>query len=168
MVKNQSLFLGSHVIKIIIETMKRMCTWSAREQMLIYRYRPEMMKPLKGFQRTREGTLDAAGHVIEGVGQVITGTNGRLRGLGKIGLGILDFADTGVSALADGVRSLSGMPSNGTSGKFNITRAAMDIKNIRGDDVMHTIQDTIAYTTGLAHAVLFKPGSDILRAFSKP
>ncbi len=96
----------------------------------------------------------------------MTGTNGRLRGLGKIGLGILDAADVGVSVIADGIRSLSGMPSNGTSGKYNITRAFGDYKNIRTDDPLHIMQDTIAYGTGLAHAMIFKPGSDVVRAIS--
>lgn len=148
--------------------MKKIFTWSAREGRLIYRYGADMMEPLEGFQRTKESTLGALGNIGGGVKQVITGTNGRLRGLGKIGLGVLDFADTGVSALADGVRSLSGMPSSSVSGKYNTTRAFADYKNIRTDDVMHTVGDTVAYTAGLVHAVVFKPGSDLLRAFAKP
>lgn len=147
--------------------MKNLNVVSAAENRIM-RYSAEMMEPLGGLQRSKESTFEAIGNIGEGVKQIITGTNGRLRGLARVGQGILDVADTGVSAIADGVRSLSGMPSNGASGRYSITRAFRDYQNIRTNDAMNTIKDTTAYVAGLVHAVVFKPVSDLLRAVSKP
>lgn len=124
----------------------------------------EYLHSLGGLQRTKESTIGAAGDVVGGVGSVITGQGGRFRGILRAGEGVANVLDAVPSAATDGLRSLSGMPTGSESpARFNITRAINDAANIRTDDPLHTVTDTLSWTAGMAHAVLFRGGSDVLR-----
>ncbi len=140
---------------------------SARENRLLrLNASGEYMDELKGLQRTKESSIGAAGNIVGGTGQILTGSGkGRLDGALRLGQGALDIFDVPVSGVADGIRSLSGMPTgNEAPSRFNVTRAFNDYANIRTDDPMNTVKDGMAWTAGMVHAVFFKGGSDLLKA----
>lgn len=146
--------------------------WSAKERRLLSLKlesvgSSDTLEPLGGWQRTKESTFGAVGNILGGTGQVITGNGkgGRIGGVARFGQGALDAFDIPISALADGVRNVAGTPSNPHSpSRFNITRAAKSFTDIRMDDPMNTIKDSIVFTTDNIHALFFKPGSDALKA----
>jgi hypothetical protein len=122
------------------------------------------LEPLGGFQRTKESSIGAVGNVLGGVGQVITGTNGRFRGLLRVGEGVFDALDIVPSAIADGVRMTAGTPSKShTPSGFHTVRAFRHASDIRTDNVVNGVLDTGAVVVDNIHAIGFKLGSDILR-----
>jgi hypothetical protein len=122
----------------------------------------DLLKPLGGFQRTKESTIGALGNVGGGAVALLKGkiVGGPL----QIAQGVFDALDTIPSAVADGVRGVMGTQSgNYGSSRTNIGRAFSHVGDIDLSDPVETIKDTIAVTTDAVHAVVFKPLSDVLR-----
>lgn len=130
----------------------------------------DTMEPLEGFQRTRESSIGAVQNVLGGLRQTITGKNwdgekkSRIGGVAGVGRGVLDAFDIPVSLGADAIRNVAGTPTKPHSpSKYNITRALKSV-DIRTDDPVNAIKDTVVYVSDNVHALLFKPGSDALKA----
>lgn len=122
------------------------------------------LEPLGGFQRTKESSIGAVGNVAGGIGQIITGTGGRFKGILRVGEGIFDALDVVPSAVADGVRMVAGTPSNShTPSRFHTVRAMRHASDIRTDNVVNGVLDTGAVAVDNIHAIGFKLGSDVLR-----
>lgn len=123
------------------------------------------MEPLGGLQRTKESSIGAVTNIAGGIGQVITGTGGRIKGVLRMGQGVLDAFDIVPSLAADGVRKFAGTPSNSYSpSRFNITRALSHARDIRTDNVVDGVLDAGAVVVDNIHSIGFKAGSDALKA----
>ncbi len=126
---------------------------------MIYREN-EYLEPLGGVTRLKESTFGAAGKIARGIRGMVTGFGGRVKGVLKTLGGLLDIGDIGISAVADATRSLAGTPKAMIANtRFHTMRALQDFKNIRTDDPLHVIHDSLAYTVGLLHG-LFKTSND--------
>jgi hypothetical protein len=122
----------------------------------------DYLKPLGGFRRTQESTIGAVGNIIGGTGELLRGR--LLHGPARIGLGVFDGLDFFPSALADWYRSVMGTESVSHSpSRTNIGRAFSHFGDIDTSSPVQAIKDTTVATVDAAHALLFKPVSDILR-----
>jgi hypothetical protein len=122
------------------------------------------LEPLGGWRRTQESSIDAATNVLGGIGQVISGSGGRIRGLLRIGQGAFDALDIVPSVIADGVRKVAGTPSNASSSQLNITRSLKHATtDIRTDKPFNTVKDIGTVIVDNVHSIGFKVGSDVLR-----
>ncbi|MCF7844603.1 MAG: hypothetical protein K9M03_02125 [Kiritimatiellales bacterium] len=121
----------------------------------------DQLDHLGGFQRTKESTLGAAGNILKGGGKVLTGKP--INGILQMGQGGLDAFDTLPSVVADGIRSATGPDnSRGPSAyNYNISRAIGSFRQIEKPS------DAIGAVVDVAHASIFKLGSDALKAARK-
>ena len=120
------------------------------------------LKKLGGLRRTQESTIGAIGNVLGGAGEVVFSKGNRLKGLARVGQGVLDGLDIVPSFAADSIRFVTGPKGNETGAseyQYNITRALGSAKEVQDP------LGAIGAATDIIHASVFKLGSDALQAY---
>ena len=119
----------------------------------------EVLKPLGGARRTLESSIDAGGNILGGAGRLVFKPGERISGGVQMIRGFVDGLDIIPAGVADGIRAGFGPKNNSASANshYNITRAVSGIRDVEKPE------HVIGAVTDVAHAALFKLGSDGLK-----